>query len=694
MNHDTPSTLFEMLPIGAYRSTPAGAQLRANAALVAMNGYQSEAEMLASTQDLDEGWYVVSGRRQAFKDLMEQHGHVVNFVSEVYRHKSRERIWVRETAYAVRGPSGDVLFYEGTVEDITASVTAQQELASSEARWRMALDATGDGVWDWYPESGREYLSPRLVQMFGFAPGELANMAEELDRRTHPDDLAQLALDRQAHFSGQTPTYVNEHRVRCKDGTWKWVLTRGMVVSRDASGKPLRMIGTHTDISARKQAEEVIWHQANFDALTGLPNRRLLRHRMEMDLLRCTHAGLPLAVMFIDLDHFKEVNDSLGHDSGDVLLVQAAQRIQRCVGSASTVARMGGDEFTVVVSDLAPGAAPGLDLQPRLQDLLATLSQAFAVGTGEVFVSASVGVALFPADGTTPEALFKHADQALYAAKGAGRNRYRFFTPAMQEAAQTRARLDADLRSALERNEFEVHYQPVVDLATGRVSKAEALLRWHHPTRGMVGPAQFIPIAESSGLIVAIGDWVFRQAAAQVAQWRRAFDGNFEVSVNKSPVQFHQKAALKGSWMELLTEQGLPGKALTIEITEGLLLDTSPAVTEHLTSLRQSGIAFSLDDFGTGCSSLNYLQKIDIDYIKIDQSFVRNLLPGSTDLALCQAIIAMAHALGMRVVAEGVETELQRDLLLQSGCDYGQGYWFARPMSAAAFDAWMNSRSA
>jgi diguanylate cyclase (GGDEF)-like protein/PAS domain S-box-containing protein len=693
MPQDTLSTLFELLPIGAYRTTPAGVQLRANAALVRLNGYASEAEMLAATRALDEGWYVLPGRRQEFKDMMARQGHVVDFVSEVYRHKTRERIWVRETAHTIRDSEGAVRYYEGTVEDITASVQARQHLADSEALWRMALEAAGDGVWDWYPQSGREFLSANLLSMFGFEPGELPDIATELDRRTHPDDVAQMMRDRQAHFEGLTSTYMNEHRVQCKDGQWKWILTRGMVVSLDAAGMPLRVIGTHTDISQRKQAEEVIWRQANFDALTGLPNRRLLRHRLEYELHRCDPLKRQLAVMFIDLDRFKEVNDTLGHDCGDMLLVQAAHRIQGCIGPTDTVARMGGDEFTVMLADAVPDADLSLTLRHRVQAMLAALSRPFAVGAGDVFVSASIGVALFPAHGTTPEALFKHADQALYAAKGAGRNCYRFFTPAMQEAAQTRLRLDTDLRCALERQELQVYYQPVVEMISGRVRKAEALLRWHHPIHGLVGPSEFIPVAEISGLIVDIGDWVFRQAAACVRHWRQVFDPEFQVGVNTSPVQFHLKAGLKGSCIDMLAELGLPGEAVSIEITEGLLLDTSPAVTQHLTSLRASGIHLALDDFGTGYSSLSYLQKLDIDFIKIDQSFVRNLQPDSRDLALCHAIIAMAHALGMRVVGEGVETEDQYKLLMQAGCDDAQGYWCARPMPAAEFDDWMRARA-
>jgi diguanylate cyclase (GGDEF)-like protein/PAS domain S-box-containing protein len=684
------SSLFEFLPIGAYRSTPGGVQLRANAALVRLNGYASEPDMLAATQALDQGWYVEPNRRATFKALMEAQGAVVNFVSEVYRHKTRERIWIRENAYAVRDEAGQVLYYEGTVEDVSDSMRAQQALADSEARWRLALEAAGDGVWDWNIATGEETCSDGLLRMFGYEPGELPNDLSALDVRTHPDDRAQMAVDRDAHLTGSSPAYVNEHRVQCKNGEWKWVLSRGMVVARNHSGQPLRMIGTHTDISGRKRAETLIWQQANFDALTGLPNRRMLRQQLDVSLLRAAQHGRPVAVAFIDLDHFKEVNDTLGHDFGDMLLVQAAQRIRQATASSDTVARMGGDEFTVVVSDITAGDHMGDELSQRLAALLDALSQGFELRGQTVFVSASIGVALYPTDATQVEDLFKHADQALYSAKGAGRNRFCFFTPSLQVAAQQRARLDADLRLALPLQQLEVVYQPIVDMATGQVRKAEALLRWHHPVLGPVSPVQFIPIAETSGLIIPLGDWVFAQAVEQVAAWRQRFDAAFQISVNKSPVQFHRKASLTQNWAHQLAQRGMPGSAIAIEITEGLLLDTSPLVTDHLAELRQAGIDVSLDDFGTGYSSLTYLQKLAIDYIKIDQSFVRNLQPGSTALSLCKAIIVMAHELGMRVVAEGVETEMQRDLLLQAGCDHGQGYLFARPMSPAAFEAWMN----
>ena len=689
---DPNTLLFDRLPIGAYRSTPAGRQLRANAALVRLNGYASEEEMLAATNDLERGWYIHPGRRQLFKALIDRDGQVTDFVSEVYRHKTRERIWVRETAYAVRDAQGQVVYYEGTVEDITERHLAANALSDSETRWRLALDAAGDGVWDWRVQTGEEFYSDRLLHMFGFKRGELAHSVAALDERTHPDDLAQMAVDREAHFSGRTPTYVNEHRVRCKDGSWKWVLSRGMVVSRDAQGQPLRMIGTHTDITQRKHAEELIWHQAHIDALTGLPNRRMLRQRLNEALAHARQTESALAVVFMDLDNFKQVNDTLGHHEGDALLVEAAHRIQQHMGRTDTLARMGGDEFTLVLAGLPAGADPVALLGPRLDGLLDALQQPYLLGQSEVFVSASMGLAMYPADASQIEDLLRHADQALYAAKGAGRNRWCVFTPAMQAAAQWRARLDADLRTALEAGQLSVVYQPIVNMLSGRVCKAEALLRWHHPELGAISPAQFIPVAETSGQILALGDWVFTQAAHQVRHWRSVLDAEFQVSVNKSPVQCHRSPALSSRWVDELAQMGLPCSSLCIEITEGLLLDTHPDVTRHLGELRAAGMTVSLDDFGTGYSSLTYLQKLDIDCLKIDQSFVRNLSPGSTDLTLCKAIIAMAHELGMQVVAEGVETEQQHQLLMEAGCDHGQGYWYGRPMPPAQFEAWVRVR--
>ncbi len=805
------STLFELLPIGAYRSTPEGVQLRANPALVHLNGYESELEMLQGIQDIGRECYVDPLQRRLFMDLMEREGRVVNFRSEIYRHKTRERIWIRENAHAVRDARGMIQFYEGTIEDITESQRAllslsaseqrframtekarvmtmvcdaqgtilyasdaarellgqasdalrgqsifdmlhakdqqpardemdrvvhrqgqpvetvlryghtngewrhlsslatnflddeaiqgvvldfrdaterkraeqaEQALRESEQRWKLALESTGDGVWDWDIASGTERISRRCKEMYGYSDDEMSDQPEDLDRLTHPDDMAQMLRDRQNHLGGKTPTYQNEHRIRCRDGSWKWILSRGMVISRDANGQPLRMIGTHTDITDRKSAEALVWQQANFDTLTGLPNRRMLRDRLELEIKKVDRQGQQMAILFVDLDHFKEVNDTLGHDAGDRLLIEAARRIRGCVRESDTVARMGGDEFTLVLPTLDDEG----QLDRILNALLSAMSALFQIAEEQVFVSASIGITMYPGDGVEVETLLKNADQALYAAKGAGRNRFRFFTPALQEAALNRVRLANDLRAALQDEQFHLVYQPIVSLQDGSVHKAEALIRWDHPVRGMISPVEFIPIAEATGLIVDIGEWVFRTAVTQAVQWRTQQDPEFQISINKSPAQFHNDAGRQLAWIARLAAMGLPGDAVAVEITEGLLLDTGSSVAEQLLDLRQAGIQVSLDDFGTGFSSLTYLQRFDIDYLKIDQSFVRELVPGATELALCKAIIVMAHELGMQVVAEGVETTAQRDLLIGAGCDFGQGYLFARPMPAQALD--------
>ncbi|TAH10278.1 MAG: EAL domain-containing protein [Curvibacter sp.] len=626
----------------------------------------------------------------AFNDYLQ--GRTDSYSADVrLRCKDGSWKWIHTRGTVVsHDAQGRALRMIGIHTDISDRKAAESALRDNEERWKLALESTGDGVWDWHIASGREFFSKRLVEMYGFTQEELAQNPEALDERTHPDDLGPMQNDRQAHFNGLTPTYSNEHRVQCKDGSWKWVHTRGMVISRDDAGKPTRMIGTHTDITDRKNAEALVRQHAYFDPLTNLPNRRMLRDRLEQEIKRSRRDALQLAILFIDLDHFKEVNDTLGHDSGDVLLVEAARRLRQCVRECDTVARMGGDEFTVLLTELTPDT----NLESLLQKMLHTMAQVFVLGQEQVFVSASVGVTLYPMDGTELDALYKNADQALYAAKGAGRNRFSFFTPALQEATLARARLTTDLRQALVQQQFQLLYQPIVELATGEVRKSEALLRWHHPERGLISPAAFIPIAETSGLIVDIGEWVFEQALTQVQIWRESLHPAFQISINTSPVQFQHSHAANSNWVMRLLALGLPGNCLSVEITEGVLLDSDDIVTTKLLEWRDAGIQVALDDFGTGYSSLAYLQKFDIDFIKIDQSFVRDLQPQSTNFALCKAMVAMAHALGLQVVAEGVETAAQRDLLLETGCDFAQGYFYARPMAPEGLHVWVTDRNA
>ncbi len=628
-----------------------------------------------------QAWQVVRATYEDTVNQPEQHQFDLEMLTV-----SGRRIWVHSSGHTV-WQNGRPVRRTAIVQDITERKAQEEALLESEERWKLALESTGDGLWDLNLETGQEYLSPNLLRMYGYDEGDPAFTMNDRDEHTHPDDREQMRLARQQHLDWLTPSYVNEHRVRCKNGSWKWVLSRGMVISRDPQGRALRMIGTHTDITERKSAEALIWAQAHFDPLTGLPNRRMMRERLEQEIKKCRRDQRRLALLFVDLDHFKEVNDTLGHDQGDLLLVEAARRIRHCLRETDTVARMGGDEFTVLMTDLENADR----LEGVLQKILDTLSTAFVLSHEQVFISASVGVTIYPDDASDIEGLLKNADQALYAAKGAGRNRYRFFTPALQVATQHRAQIVHDLRNALAERQLRVFYQPIVDLASGAISKAEALVRWQHPTRGLVSPAEFIPVAESSGLIVPLGEWVFQQAANQVRQWRQTLHPHFQVSINKSPVQFESPDPQAMPWVDQLRALALDGSSIVVEITEGLLLSTSDGVVEQLLRLGDDGIQVSLDDFGTGYSSLAYLQKFDIDYLKIDQSFVRQLVADSTDLALCQAIIVMAHTLGIKVVAEGIETEQQRQLLAEAGCDYGQGYLFSRPVPAHEFEQLLES---
>lgn len=452
----------------------------------------------------------------------------------------------------------------------------------------------------------------------------------------------------------------------------------------DSEGAVYRRVALSSDITDKKKSQEIIWKQANFDSLTGLPNRHMLQERLAQEIKKSDRDKLPLALLFIDLDRFKEVNDTLGHHVGDELLVQAAKRLTSCVRKTDTVSRLGGDEFTVILSELHEMS----DVERITQAIIVKMAEPYYFADEVVHVSASIGITIYPADAVNLDQLLQNADQAMYVAKGLGRNRFSFFTPALQEAALLRLRMIGELNTALAEQQFKVYFQPIVELSSGNIFKAEALLRWQHPQRGLVSPMEFIPLAEETGMINPIGEWVFMESARYARRWSEMTgNSHFQISVNKSPVQFRSKGLSQETWVNHLREIGLAGRCITIEITEGLLLNRDDDTAKQLLHYRDAGIQVSIDDFGTGYSALSYLKKFDIDYLKIDQSFVRNMVEDPADQALCEAIVVMAHKLGLKVIAEGVETPAQRDLLLAVGCDYGQGYLFARPMPAEQFEA-------
>ncbi len=441
-------------------------------------------------------------------------------------------------------------------------------------------------------------------------------------------------------------------------------------------------------IFARNKAVLEVWQHSNFDVLTELPNRRMFRFCLEKEINKANRTGKKLALLFIDLDHFKEINDTFGHDWGDKVLKKSAQRITDCVRESGIVARLSGDEFTLIIGDLDDPT----DVACIADDILNKLSKTFHIETEVAHVTASIGITFYPDNATSVDELLKNADQAMYVAKEQGRNRCQYYTPSIKKAALARGIIVNNLPDALANNEFNVVYQPIVELSSGAIHKAEALIRWHHPTHGFISPADFISIAEETGLIIDIGEWVFQQAAQQVKQWRTLYDKDFQISVNTSPVQYHDSEYKLSRWFDYLNSLGLSGNAIVAEITEGVLMDSHTDIVDMLSAFREGNIRVSLDDFGTGYSSLSYLRKFDIDYLKIDQSFVRNMQSGSKDIALCEAIIVMAHKLGLKVIAEGIETEEHRALLILAGCDYGQGYLFSKPVPPVDFEKCFSAR--
>ncbi len=432
------------------------------------------------------------------------------------------------------------------------------------------------------------------------------------------------------------------------------------------------------DITEQKQAEATIWRQANYDLLTGLPNRPLFQDRLRQGIGKAQRNGLSLALLYIDLDRFKEVNDSLGHDAGDVLLVEAAGRIGACIRHTDTTARLGGDEFAVIIADLVETDR----VSEAARQIIETLTEPFLIGVRTVQISASIGIALYPADATDMKELLTHADQAMYAAKAAGRSRFSYFAPQMQADALARLALIQELRTALTSRQFEVYFQPIIDLATGRLSKAEALLRWHHPDQGTINAAQFIALAEKSGLIGEIDDWVFQQSVSMAKRWDVSHppgEGSIQINVNESSHGFFAGKTID-IWTEHLRKVGLPPNRVFIEITGNLLVEENHRIQERLLQCRDSGIQVALGKFCLSHELITAIEQCHIDYLKIESSLIRNMTFHQENRTIVESIVSIAHKLGIRAIAEGVETAAQRDLLVAAGCDYAQGYLFGMPV--------------
>ena len=698
----------------------------------------------------------------------------------------------------------------GHAKRLRVANAANAALRESEDRLKWALWGSGDGLWDWQLGEGRVHRT-MLWEMLDYPDGEPDAPLHFQNDLIHEDDLKRMRDRIGAHLAGKTPYYEAEYRLRAKDGTWKWVLDRGKVTEVDEKGNPMRVAGTHKEITAgkeaeeklrlaarvmestndaifvvdldfqvvqvnpmfrkimgynddevlgieskqlfaprygdtffsrqheqlvnsrrcqdevwlkrkdgseflsdlylsqvadengqtknyvavfaditqRKQAEEDLRYLANFDVLTGLPNRTLFNERLERAMIRARRTRRKLALLFTDLDHFKKINDTLGHNVGDLLLRAVATRLSGCVRREDTVARLGGDEFLIILEEIETLH----DVRAASEKVLEMFTTPYELAGHEVIVTISIGVSIFPDDGEDISTLFKNADTAMYHAKERGRNCYRFYSLEMNAKALRRLKMENLLRKAMARNELELAYQPKQDIASGRIVGAEVLLRWHNQDLGLVQPEEFIPIAEESGLIVPIGIWIIGEACRQFQQWRRRDLPRISLAINFSVRQLYI-AEIITTLNQTLRETEVPPELIQLELTESLLIENAEAAMDLFKKIKRLGIGLALDDFGTGYSSLSYLRQFPIDTLKIDKAFIQDSVPDPGGEAIVRAIVDLAHSLHLLVVAEGVETEEQLEFLCEIQCDEYQGYLLSRPLSADAFETFTREQNA
>jgi diguanylate cyclase (GGDEF)-like protein/PAS domain S-box-containing protein len=560
---------------------------------------------------------------------------------------------------------------------------AEEALRESEERYAVAAMGSNAGLWDWNLKRNTVYYSPRWKAMLGCEDGEIGDAPDEWFARVHPQDLARVRADIQRHLEGGSTAFETEYRLLHRDGSYRWILTRGVAI-RNGSGVPIRMAGSQSDVTEGKVA----------DPLTGLANRLLFVDRLTQALHRKKRRpDRHFAVMFLDLDRFKDVNDGLGHMVGDELLVAAAQRLETCLrvtdslgrfGRDTTIARFGGDEFTVLLEDMKH-QGDAILVAERLQK---EVSRRFDVAGHEVFMTASIGIVSDTTGYENPEDLLRDADTAMYRAKATGRARFEVFDAQMRETAVQRLQTGNDLQRAVDRCELKTYYQPIVSLASGRIAGFEVLVRWPHATRGMIMPDHFIGVAEETGLILRIGEWVLGEACRQVSAWQRAYPGDppLTICVNLSARQFVQPT-LVPQVTRFLDETGLPAHCLKLEITESLVVDQRDATMEQLRQLRELGVHLCIDDFGTGYSSLSRLHAFPVTTLKVDRSFVGRIGAGGENLEIVRTIVGLAHTLGLEVIAEGIETEDQLSHLRALGCEFAQGFYFARALAPAEAEA-------
>ena len=635
----------------------------------------SNPKLFAQSIHEDDRTRVLAERREAYAE-----GGALHSEYRV-RSASGSIVWVEDRSVLVHPPDGGSVFRQGFAIDITERKQAEDGLRRAETRYRTLVEQLPLAVYvdRMDASSSNIYTSPQIEALLGYSVEEWVSDPSLFVELLHPDDREHiLEAHERTHATGE-PLCL-EYRLRARDGRWVWLRDEARVI-RDIEGFEPVLQGYLLDVTARTEAEDQLRHQAFHDPLTGLANRALFVDRVEHALVLHGQRGGEVAVLFLDLDDFKAVNDSRGHTAGDALLEAVGARLRGALSPSHTVARLGGDEFGILVED-GDGVPAGVDAAERI---IGALQAPFDLEGREIFVTGSVGLAV----GGKAKELLRSADVAMYRAKASGKAQYLVYAPMMDEDVVGRLELVADLRRAHIHDEFVLHYQPTIELATGAVVGVEALVRWQHPTRGLVQPADFITLAEETGSIVDIGRWVLEEACRQAARWRSELPGGeaLSVSVNVSTRQV-RRPTLVDDVQRALVDSGLSPQALTLEITESVLARRREEMTSILEDVTGLGVQLALDDFGTGYSSLSLLQDLPVHTLKIDRSFVQSIATGRERRAFVRAIIELAHALDLKVIAEGIEVPAQAAELQRLGCRFGQGFHFARPLPAHEFEAY------
>ncbi len=587
--------------------------------------------------------------------------------------------WVWERGVGVYDDDGTVIAVEGFIQDISHKKQQEQALRDAETRYRSIFENAVEGIFQ--TSLTGQYLdaNPSLARIYGYASREelmddLINIQTQLYVDPNRRDDFKMLMD----MNGRVHNFESE--VYRKDGQMIWISENARSVTNDL-GEILYYEGTVEDITERRHYEEKIRHQATHDSLTGLPNRYLLEDRLQQAINYAERYHTKLAVAFIDLDQFKHINDTLGHDAGDQLLLTVAERLTVLVRDSDTVVRLGGDEFVILLSSVHKTE----DITHTLQRILASIAQPVALNGMDFNISCSIGVSIYPEDGVQANVLLKNADSAMYKAKQSGRNNFQFFTRKLNAILQERMDIERRLRNAVKKEELLLHYQPKIDLADNRINGAEALIRWRPEGGAMISPARFIPVAEETGLIGEIGDWVLATACMQSQAFAKKLGHPILVSVNISPRQFHKKG-LAQHVAGVIARTGADPASIELEITESTLAEDMAAFIDTLHELKAVGVKLAIDDFGTGYSSMTYLKDFPVDRLKIDQGFVYNLEQTPANEAILNAIVTLGRNLGLKVIAEGVETEYQRNFLKDIGCHELQGYFYSKPLAITDFE--------